>query len=323
MKVLITGVAGFIGMHTALELINRGVEVVGIDSLNSYYSQQLKVDRIEQIRNKEKGDCFVFIQGDLVTLDWNRSELRDVSTCIHLAAQAGVRYSLENPMEYINSNIIGFHKLMEFVVRKNIRFLYASSSSVYGNDTDVPFNEDASCAHPESYYAATKRANELMAYSYYKTKGLVSVGMRFFTVYGPWGRPDMAPMIFTKSAIEKRAINVFNFGNQQRDFTYISDIVDGILKILKGIEDMDSPRVLNIGRGEPIRLMDFISSLEESLNIPIEKNFVIAQLGDVTRTYADISQMKMLFDYEPKVSIKEGLSELVKWYKEYYNNAIH
>ncbi len=316
-KVLITGVAGFIGMHTAIKYLSSGYEVLGLDNFNEYYSSKLKRDRVIEIRKKAKtlNSSFTLYESDLNTFPWD--SLSDVEIVIHLAAQAGVRYSITNPRAYIDSNILGFQCVLEFVDKNQIsQFLYASSSSVYGKESDIPFHENENCSFPESYYAATKKANELMAYSYWKTKDMPSVGLRFFTVYGPWGRPDMAPFIFTKAAFESKPVKVFNMGNQTRDFTYIDDIVDGIF--LMSLSKIDKAQVLNIGNGSPVKLMDFITYIELATGRPLKKIFTESQKGDVVNTYADITKLKSLSDFSPKTSIEHGLSKFIRWYEDYY-----
>lgn len=274
-RVLITGAAGFIGMHTSIRFLKEGWDVIGIDNLNNYYSVSLKKDRLKQIKlSSDKFDKeFLFYQEDLNSDIWDEFDNFKIDSLVHLAAQAGVRYSIENPRAYLESNILGFQKVIEFVLKNKIYpFLYASSSSVYGKNSKQPFNESEPCNSPESYYAATKRANELMAYSYSKTHNLKSIGLRFFTVYGPWGRPDIAPMLFAHAAFKNTAIDVFNYGRQKRDFTYLDDIVEGIYAIvIKGNQEIDN-LLINIGNGSPVGLLDFISIIERHSG-PIEKKW--------------------------------------------------
>jgi UDP-glucuronate 4-epimerase len=319
-RVLITGAAGFIGMHTAIKFLREGYEVIGLDNFNDYYTPLLKEDRINKIVEISNitGMKFTLFRRDLNSNVWQQISKYKIDVLIHLAAQAGVRYSLENPNAYLNSNILGFQKVLDFVNSNCIRaFLYASSSSVYGNNAQQPFNEENEpCDSPESYYAATKRMNELMAYSYHKTKEINSVGLRFFTVYGPWGRPDMAPMLFAKAALNNKPIRVFNHGKQERDFTYVDDIVDGIFLVAISSIDKVQCEVVNIGRGEPIGLMNFINILENELGIKIKKTFESAQKGDVVTTYADISKISDKFGYSPNVGLKVGIKHFVKWLKE-------
>ena len=320
-RVLITGAAGFIGMHTSIRFLEEGWEVIGIDNLNDYYSVSLKEDRLKQIKMaSEKFDReFSFYQEDLNSDIWDEFDDLKIDSLVHLAAQAGVRYSIENPMAYLESNILGFQKVIEFVLKKNIdRFLYASSSSVYGKNSKQPFSESEPCDSPESYYAATKRANELMACSYSKTQGLNSIGLRFFTVYGPWGRPDMAPAIFVRSALNKKTISLFNNGNQTRDFTYINDIVNGIFLCVLNYQKAIGATIFNIGKGTPISLFHFVKTIEEITETEISKKLVPAQLGDVEATWSDISKIQKLFGYIPRTDLKTGVQSYVNWYKTYY-----
>lgn len=331
MAVLITGVAGFIGFHTAKCFLEKGYEVIGIDNLNDYYDPTLKVSRLEELGitynstieiNLSDKYNFTFVKGDIsIWSSWVTLKKFRVTDIIHLAAQAGVRYSLQNPNSYIQSNIVGFQFLLNFCADLNIsKILYASSSSVYGKNSIQPFDESEDCSEPESLYAATKRANELMAHSFFKTKGLVSLGLRFFTVYGPWGRPDMAPMLFANAAMNKKSINIFNNGMQSRDFTYIDDIINGIYLSHQALKKNKIFRaeVLNIGRGEPVKLMSFIENLEFLFDVKLNKNYKEAQLGDVIETYSNTSKLKKLTGYEPKVDLNIGLRYFVEWYKNYY-----
>jgi UDP-glucuronate 4-epimerase len=320
-RVLITGAAGFIGMHTSIRFLKEGWDVIGLDNMNSYYSVQLKEDRINQIKlaAKESEKSFKLFIDDINSDVWNKLCTKDIEIVIHLAAQAGVRYSIENPRAYLESNIIGFQSVIDFVIslENDVKFIYASSSSVYGKSASQPFTETADCNSPESYYAATKKANELMASSYYKTSKLSSVGLRFFTVYGPWGRPDMAPMLFAKAAMNNDTIEVFNHGRQKRDFTYIGDIVEGVFQVAikPGLE---GDLVLNIGNGKPTNLLTFISKLEHLFNKNILKNFVAAQTGDVDVTYADMQNFNRIIGMNTVTDIDIGLERFVEWYKSYY-----
>ena len=319
-RVLITGAAGFIGMHTSIRFLEEGWYVLGIDNLNDYYDKRLKWDRLKQIESATTNKArFTFLQEDITSEVWNDISSIHFDALIHLAAQAGVRYSIENPNAYLTSNIFGFQKVLEFVVKSGIeRFLYASSSSVYGKSSSQPFSEQQPCDQPESYYAATKRANELMAYSYAKTHGLKSIGMRFFTVYGPWGRPDMAPMLFTNAAMNSKEIRVFNYGKQKRDFTYVEDIVEGIYRLtIKKTYD-GNYNVCNIGNGSPVDLFKFIDFIETYVGMKIKRKMVDAQPGDVEVTYASTQKLKELISYEPKVSLDVGIMRFVEWYKGYY-----
>lgn len=331
--ILITGVAGFIGYHVANSLLHRGYNIIGVDNLNDYYDVSLKLHRLKNLgitlqeselkvnqKYISKNICFLF--ADISeNQTWDILNSYKIEGVIHLAAQAGVRYSLINPMAYIKSNIIGFQLLLDFCVVNNIEsLLYASSSSVYGIDSVSPFNELESCIRPESLYAATKRSNELMAYSYYKTKGLSSIGLRFFTVYGPLGRPDMFPMLFAKAVKDDLPIEIYNNGNQSRDFTYIDDIVEGVINCLNYIEKnkLSDSIVMNIGRGEPIQLLDFIDLMEKKFEKKIQRLYKEAQPGDVVATYSDNSLIFSLTGYSPKISLEYGLNEFVKWYKSYF-----
>lgn len=322
-RVLITGAAGFIGMHTSIRFLREGWDVVGLDNLNSYYSVTLKRDRLKEITltAKDLGSRFDMFEEDLNSEIWKRLESFVFDAIIHLAAQAGVRYSIKNPRAYLESNILGFQSVLEFVTKTRVkRFLYASSSSVYGKNSSQPFSEKAACDSPESYYASTKRSNELMAMSYYKTEGISSIGLRFFTVYGPWGRPDMAPMLFAKAGIANQTIKVFNHGKQQRDFTYIEDIVEGIY-LLSTMKDFPNQSlVCNIGNGSPVGLIDFISILEKSLDSQLRKELVDAQKGDVESTYADTSLLESMVKYKAKVGLDVGIPLFMAWYKEYFHN---
>ena len=330
-NVLITGAAGFIGFHLCKRMIAEGYSVVGVDNLNNYYDPKLKLARLAQLGiesfpedadplSREIVGPFTFIKADiedetlweLLSLDF---EITDV---IHLAAQAGVRYSLENPKSYIKSNVEGFLNVLEFCRHNQIKeLIYASSSSVYGMDSEQPFSEDEPCNKPISLYAATKRSNELMAHTYFYLFGIRSMGLRFFTVYGPWGRPDMAPFIFTKAAFDGTKIKIFNQGNQKRDFTYIDDIVSGITSVFVQLDKVDDAAVCNIGQGAPVPLMDFIHTLETVANRKLEKEWVDAQPGDVAITFADTKKLDKRFNYKPKVGLKIGVQSFVSWYMDY------
>jgi UDP-glucuronate 4-epimerase len=318
-RVLITGAAGFIGMHTSIRFLKDGWEVFGIDNMNDYYPVQLKKDRLSEIYKLSEASSFNFIQADITSNIWESLEKNHFDAVVHLAAQAGVRYSLENPFAYLQSNIIGFQKVIEFVEKKQIgNFLYASSSSVYGNNSTQPFNEAEECNSPESYYAATKKSNELMAHAYFKTKRVSSIGLRFFTVYGPWGRPDMAPILFANSAVKEKNIKVFNYGNQKRDFTYVDDIVEGIYQLVKQYRSKNVCKVVNIGKGSPEGLMQFISEIEKAMGCQIGKDYVEAQKGDVEVTYADTTLLKQEINYSPEISLEDGIVRFINWYNAYY-----
>ena len=321
-RVLITGAAGFIGMHTAIRFLKEGWDVVGLDNLNDYYSVALKRNRLKEIALAASsfGCSFEMFEEDLNSDVWNRLESFLFDAIIHLAAQAGVRYSIENPEAYIHSNILGFQKVLDFVVSsKHTRFLYASSSSVYGKNSKVPFNEIESCVQPESYYAATKRTNELMAFSYAKTKELNSIGLRFFTVYGPFGRPDMAPFLFAKAAMNKTKISVYNHGQQSRDFTYIDDIVEAIYRLTITSSNPKGAEVINIGQGSPVHLLDFIDIVEQVSGEELKKQFLPAQNGDVDITYADTAKLEDRINFKPQVGLNEGISKFWEWLSKYSN----
>ena len=320
-RVLITGAAGFIGMHTAIRFLNEGWDVVGLDNINNYYSVGLKRDRLNEINvtASKLGRCFDMFEEDLNSEVWIRFESHAFDAVVHLAAQAGVRYSIENPKAYLESNILGFQNVIEFVEKQSIGcFIYASSSSVYGKSSNQPFTELESCNQPESYYAATKKTNELMAHSYFQTKGINSIGLRFFTVYGPWGRPDMAPYLFVDASFKGKKIKVFNHGNQKRDFTFIDDIVEGLFLSVLSFEKVSGAQVYNLGHGAPTELMGFISEIEKATDKELDKDFVPAQLGDVEVTFADTNKLKQFINYSPKTPLKQGVIRFVEWYRKYY-----
>lgn len=334
MKILVTGAAGFIGMYVAKRLLEEGHFVVGIDNLNDYYDPQLKNDRLLQLR--ELGN-FEFHKMDLTERDRMRQLFLDkeITHVINLAAQAGVRYSLKNPHAYIDSNLVGFTNLLESCRELNVKHLiYASSSSVYGANRKMPFATSDEVNHPVSLYAATKKANELLAHSYSHLYHIPTTGLRFFTVYGPWGRPDMAYFSFTKNIVEGQTIKVFNHGEMMRDFTYIDDIVDGVVALLEQPPqanpnwDFEHPmasssyapyKIYNIGNNQPVKLMDFIETLEKHLGIEAKKEFLPMQPGDVQATYADIDDLQQATGFTPSTSIDEGLKKFVDWFKTYYN----
>ena len=320
-RVLITGAAGFIGMHTSIKFLEEGWEVCGLDNINDYYSVKLKFDRVQEITARALANHmqFRFIKNDLNSNVWSDLDLIEFDAVIHLAAQAGVRYSLVNPRAYLDSNILGYQRVIDFVERNNVGcFIYASSSSVYGKDSNQPFKESEACVSPESYYAATKKANELMAHAYFKTKGVKSIGLRFFTVYGPWGRPDMAPFLFLDAAFKGHTIRVFNHGNQKRDFTYVDDIVQGIYMSALNFHKVQGALCLNIGKGSPINLLDFIEQIESSSGKRLKKTFVEPQVGDVEITWADTTLLQDFIGYSPKIEIDNGVLNFVDWYKYYY-----
>ena len=333
-KVLVTGSAGFIGMHVALRLAEAGYEVIGMDNLNTYYSVDLKLARLRnqgiatneiQYNRVLKGaNKISFVQIDLA----DQHELTELFKAerfdyvVHLAAQAGVRYSIENPHAYIDSNIKGFLDILECCSRFKVEHLvYASSSSVYGTNEQVPFMEDHKTETQVSLYAATKKANEAMANSYASVHGLLVTGLRFFTVYGPYGRPDMALFKFTKKILEDEPIDIYNNGELERDFTYIDDIVDGIINLvnLNPNDRAQRHEIYNIGRGQPVRLMDFIEELEVALGMEAKKNFLPMQAGDVPKTWADTSRLEKATSYAPQVNLQEGVAQFVEWYLGHYN----
>ena len=333
MKILITGAAGFIGMTTALRLLARGDEVMGLDNLNDYYDVQLKRDRLARL---SVHPAFRFTQTDVADRAAMQRLFADegFDRVIHLAAQAGVRYSLQNPHAYVDSNLVGFMNVLEGCRHAGVEHLvYASSSSVYGGNTRMPFSVHDSVDHPVSMYAATKKANELMAHTYSHLFGLPTTGLRFFTVYGPWGRPDMALFLFTKAILEGRAIDVFNHGRMQRDFTYIDDIAEGVVRVTDRIAtpepvyDAMAPdpatstapyRVFNIGNHQPVPLMEFIGCIEDVLGRKADKNFLPLQDGDVPATYADVQALQDWVGFCPATPITTGIERFVAWYRQYY-----
>nr|WP_319511962.1 NAD-dependent epimerase [uncultured Draconibacterium sp.] len=336
MKVLVTGTAGFIGFHLANKLLEQGVEVVGIDNINDYYSTELKYARLAEAgisREAEnwhkkvvstKNPAYSFVRMNLEDSEQidQLFETEKFDMVCNLAAQAGVRYSIENPRAYIDSNIVGFINILEACRHNNIQHLvYASSSSVYGNSKKMPLSVDDTVNNPVSLYAATKKSNELMAHTYSHLFGIPTTGLRFFTVYGPWGRPDMAYFSFTKNILTGDAIKIFNHGDLYRDFTYIDDIVEGIIKILNGPPSRESGapyKVHNIGNSSPVKLMEFIETIEKALGQEAVKEYHDMQPGDVYKTYADVSALEKDFGYSPDTTLAEGIGEFVKWYKEFY-----
>jgi len=333
MKILVTGAAGFIGMTATLRLLERGDEVVGLDNLNDYYDVSLKQSRLDLLTPHPN---FRFYKGDVADREGidKLFSAEKFDRVIHLAAQAGVRYSLQNPHAYIDSNVVGFMNILEACRHNQIGHLvYASSSSVYGGNTRMPFSEHDSVDHPVSMYAATKKANELMAHTYSHLFGLPTTGLRFFTVYGPWGRPDMALFLFTKAILEGRAIDVFNQGNMLRDFTYVDDIVEGVLRTLDRPATASASydplvadpatsnvpyRVFNIGNNNPVPLLEFIGSIEEALGRKAEKNLLPLQDGDVPATFANTDALRYWVGFVPATPVKTGIARFVAWYREYY-----
>jgi len=322
LKLLVTGAAGFIGMHASARLLERGHEVLGLDNLNAYYDPALKAARLERLRPRPK---FAFEKLDIADergmAALFRSQAFDV--VLHLAAQAGVRYSLENPMAYVNSNVAGFLNVIEGCrAAKVAHLVYASSSSVYGANTEMPFREGDRVDQPVSLYAATKRANELMAESYSRLYGMACTGLRFFTVYGPWGRPDMALFIFTRAILEGKPIRVFNGGDMLRDFTYIDDIAEAVAKIVEkphpGARSSGAARLFNVGHGSPVKLMDFVRAVERALGAKAQVELAPLQPGDVPATYASTDKLRAEIGYAPATPVEAGVAKFVAWYREHY-----
>lgn len=347
MKILVTGTAGFIGSHLAIKLLERGDEVVGLDNINDYYDQNVKYGRLQRsgiIDTLEDGKDIPY--GKLITSNTNSNykfiklNLEDKEAMMqlfqkekfdavcNLAAQAGVRYSLTNPDAYMDSNIIGFINILESCRHNNVKNLsYASSSSVYGLNEELPFSTTHNVDHPISLYAASKKSNELMAHTYSHLFNIATTGLRFFTVYGPWGRPDMALFLFTKAALEGNKIDVFNNGEMLRDFTYIDDIVEGVIRVIDNPPSKLTPshdsltpnyKIYNIGNNNPVKLMDFIEAIENKLGCTIEKNMMPIQAGDVPATYADVNDLVEDLGYKPATPIQEGVDKFVDWYLEFF-----
>lgn len=326
MKVLVTGAAGFIGYYVALQLMSRGDEVVGVDNLNDYYDPSLKQARLDQIAKHPQANQFKFIKLDMADVEATANLFKQerFDRVVHLAAQAGVRYSLQNPNTYVQSNVVGFTNVLEGCRHNHVQHLvYASSSSVYGGNTKMPFSEKDTVDTPVSLYAATKKANELMAHTYSHLYGLPTSGLRFFTVYGPWGRPDMSPFLFADAILNNKPIKVFNHGDMMRDFTYIDDIVEGVVRVLdKPAVPQDGSavpyRIFNIGNSQPEKLMDFIGMMENAFGKVAEKEFLPMQAGDVKATYADTSALEAWVDFKPHTSLKDGIQKFAAWYQAYY-----
>jgi len=336
LKILVTGAAGFIGSSLAIRLLERGDEVVGIDNLNDYYDVNLKLARLERLRDYSK---FKFLK--LEISDKAAMEalfiIEKFQRVMHLAAQAGVRYSITNPHAYIDSNIIGFMNILEGCRHNEVEHLaYASSSSVYGANTNMPFSIHDNVDHPVSLYAASKKANELMAHTYSHLYKLPTTGLRFFTVYGPWGRPDMSLFMFTRNILEGKPIDVFNYGNHRRDFTYVDDIVEGVIRVIdkpalantNWVSENPDPgtslapyRIYNIGNNNPVKLLTFIETLEKCLGIEAKKNLLPLQPGDVPDTYADVSDLVSDLGYKPGTLLETGIGNFVEWYKNFYRVA--
>jgi UDP-glucuronate 4-epimerase len=322
MNILITGVAGFIGYHLAEKLLAEGDRVYGIDNLNDYYDVSLKQARLERLLPKSN---FEFLPLDISDRDKlpQLFQENNFEAVVHLAAQAGVRYSLHNPHAYVDSNLVGFTNILEGCRHNEIKHLvFASSSSVYGANTKIPFAVSDNVDRPISLYAATKKANELMAHAYSHLYQIPITGLRFFTVYGPWGRPDMAYFKFAKAIIEDRAIDVYNFGKMKRDFTYIDDVIEGVFRVIykPPTQQSDRPayKLYNIGNNNPVELQKFIATLEQIIGKSAQKNFLPMQPGDVMSTYADIDELIQDIDFQPTTSIASGLEKFVQWYREYY-----
>jgi UDP-glucuronate 4-epimerase len=332
-KVLVTGAAGFIGMHVSQLLLARGDQVVGLDNLNDYYDPQLKHDRLARLTPHAR---FRFVKLDVADRDGMAALFgaERFDRVVHLAAQAGVRYSLVNPQAYVDSNVVGFTNVLEGCRHHGVEHLvYASSSSVYGSNTQMPFSESQNIDHPVSMYAATKKANELMAHTYSHLFGLPTTGLRFFTVYGPWGRPDMALFLFTKAMLEGRPIDVFNNGQMVRDFTFVDDIAEGVVRVLDRTATADAAfdparpnparssapyRVFNIGNHDPVKLMDFIEAIEQALGVQAQKNLMPMQDGDVPATYADVSALAEWTGFSPATPVRDGVGRFVAWYRQYF-----
>ena len=338
MTILVTGAAGFIGFHLSKRLLEESIPVIGFDNLNSYYDPKLKETRLNLLHkiSKKSKTNFNFILGDLI----NQNDINNVfkeyqpTKVVNLAAQAGVRYSIENPSEYIQTNLVGFGNILQACRNFKVSHLvYASSSSVYGGNTNLPYSERDSVDHPVSLYAATKKSNELMAHTYSHLYKIPTTGLRFFTVYGPWGRPDMALFLFTKSILEEEPISVFNEGNMIRDFTYIDDVVESLIRIINKpaytdkLFNKEKPnpskswapyRVFNIGNSTPTPLINYINAIEQELGLNAKKLLMPMQMGDVPATESDSSELESWIDFKPNTSIKSGIKEFVKWYKDFY-----
>ncbi len=333
MKILVTGAAGFIGSHLSIRLLDRGDTVVGIDNLNDYYDPTLKEARLRRFADHRN---FTFVKMDVADARAMAGlfAAERFDKVVHLAAQAGVRYSLVNPRAYIDANIVGFTNVLEGARHNRVQHLvYASSSSVYGANVVQPFSEHHSVDHPVSLYAATKKANELMAHTYSHLFDLPTTGLRFFTVYGPWGRPDMALFLFTKAIIAGETIDIFNHGNMIRDFTYVDDIVEGVIRVTDATPAPNPAydrvaadpatshapyRVFNIGNNNPVQLMEFVEAIEEAVGKPARKNLMDIQPGDVPSTYADVSALQEAVGFKPATPVREGIRRFVAWYREYY-----
>ena len=338
MKIIVTGAAGFIGFHLCKRLLEEGIDVKGIDNFNSYYDPKLKESRYKKLidLSEKLGSVFSIENAELENYDkiFHIISSFDATTIVNLAAQAGVRHSIDNPKSYINSNLLGFSNILEVSRNLNIKnLIYASSSSVYGGNTNIPFKEIDSVDHPVSLYAATKKSNEIMAHSYSHLYGIPSIGLRFFTVYGPWGRPDMALFKFTKAIIENKPIDVYNFGEMTRDFTYIDDVIESIFRLLSKPATADNKfdkakpnpstswcpsRIFNVGNSNPTKLITFIEAIEQELKIKANKNLLPIQAGDVPITSADTNALQNWIGYKPKTTVKDGINKFIKWYLSFY-----
>tara|TARA_Y100000991_G_scaffold73895_3_gene55620 strand:- start:573 stop:1589 length:1017 start_codon:yes stop_codon:yes gene_type:complete len=337
MRILVTGAAGFIGFHLCKKLIAKHIEVIGLDNLNNYYDVNLKIDRINHLKNKSQDNkkLFSFIEGDLTNNDILLKIFdSQITYVINLAAQAGVRYSIENPEAYIQSNLVGFCNLIEISKKYNVKhFLYASSSSVYGGNKKIPFSESDNVDHPISLYAATKKSNELIAHTYSHLFNLPTTGLRFFTVYGPWGRPDMALFKFTNLILQNKPIQVFNYGNMIRDFTFIDDVVESIFRLIDKVPSAENYstnkiynpsnswapyKIFNIGNSKPTNLNDYIRAIEKNLNKKANIILEGMQPGDVEKTYADTENLEKWIQFKPKTTIDEGIKSFISWYLSYY-----
>ncbi len=334
-KILVTGAAGFIGFHLVKSLLEFGCEVLGIDNVNDYYDVDLKYNRLLELGitressasfhnlcNSQLYEAFSFVRMDLEDEDGLRRLFKEnnFDVVCNLAAQAGVRYSIENPKVYIGSNIVGFLNLLECCRFSKVKHLvYASSSSVYGANTKIPFSEDDKVDSPISLYAATKKSNELMAHAYSNLYRIPTTALRFFTVYGPWGRPDMAPMLFAKAISNSEPIKVFNYGEMERDFTFVNDVVEGVVKVIqKPIKERELYKVYNIGNNKSIKLVSFIEEIEKSLGIKAKKEMLPMQMGDVRKTWADVSNLIEDYNYMPSTTVEKGVFKFVEWFRSYY-----
>lgn len=317
MKILVTGVAGFVGFHLANKLASEDIDVFGIDNLNDYYDIKLKENRIKNLSRKVR--FTVCDLADSVALR-DLFSSNDFDFVVNLAAQAGVRYSITNPHAYIESNITGFLNLLQLLKdRQHTKLIYASSSSVYGNRSDTPFMESDSTSRPISLYASTKKSNELMAHVYTNMYNIQAIGLRFFTVYGPWGRPDMAYYSFTDKIIKGETIKLFNHGKMERDFTYIDDITESIARLIQNYPNKQNHEIINIGNNKPVKLDVFVRTIEKHLKLKAKTELISNQPGDVKQTYACIDRLKQLTDYTPKVTIDDGIKNFVSWYRSYYS----